>query len=412
MAIGILRRMTSLKGKVLIAQGGGPTAVINQSMVGAALEARRFSQVEAVYGALHGVNGVIHENFVDLSRETSDHLERVAATPSSALLSTRDKPDAEYCARMFRVIKKHNIRFFFYIGGNDSSDTVRIVNEEAVKEGYDFCAIHIPKTVDNDLMENDHCPGFGSAAKFVIQAFTGLNLDARALPGVLIGIVMGRHAGFLTASASLARKYSDEGPQLVYVPERPFIPEKFIADVDAAYRQHGHVTVAVSEGIVDEKGVLIQTKLSESSERDPHGNVLLVGGALGDMLVATLKAKLKIKRIRADTFGFIQRSFIGVVSDRDASEAREAGEKAVHFAMHEGKSGSVAIRRPVLNYSVDYELVPLTSVAGKTRHMDDCYLNAEGNGVTEAFYDYCRPLLGSNLPEAHRLREMMIPKLK
>lgn len=403
--------MTSLKGKILIAQGGGPTAVINQSMVGAVLEARRFSQVEAVYGALQGVNGILNENFVDLSRETSDNLELVAATPSSALLSTRDKPDAEYCAKMFQVIKRHNIRFFLYIGGNDSSDTVRIVNEEAAKEGYDFCAIHVPKTVDNDLVENDHCPGFGSAAKFVTQAFTGLNLDARALPGVLIGIVMGRHAGFLTASASLAKKYPDDGPQLVYVPERPFIPEKFITDVDAAFRKYGHATVAISEGIVDEKGVLIQTKLSETTERDAHGNVLLVGGALGDMLVSTLKAKLKIKRIRADTFGFIQRSFIGVVSDRDAAEAREVGRQAVLFALHEGKSGSVAIRRPELNYRVEYALVPLTAVAGKTRHMDDSYLNAEGNGVTQAFYDYCRPLLGSGLPEAHRLQAPAVSKI-
>ena len=191
--------MSRLEGKVLVAQGGGPTAVINQSVVGVTLEARKFTQVKAVYGAIHGVQGIVKEDFLDLTRETTHNLERVAQTPSSALLSTRDKPNEEYCARMFKVMQKHGIRYFFYVGGNDSSDTVRIVNEQAEAANYEFRAIHIPKTIDNDLLLNDHCPGFGSAARFVTQAFTGLNLDNRALSGVLIGVVMGRHAGFLTA---------------------------------------------------------------------------------------------------------------------------------------------------------------------------------------------------------------------
>jgi 6-phosphofructokinase len=404
--------MSRLEGKVLVAQGGGPTAVINQSIVGVTLEARKFPQVKAVYGAIHGVQGILDEDFLDLTRETTHNLEQVAQTPSSALLSTRDKPDDEYCARMFKVMQKHDIRYFFYVGGNDSCDTVRIVNQHAEEAGYEFRAIHIPKTIDNDLLLNDHCPGFGSAARFVTQAFIGLNLDNRALSGVLIGVIMGRHAGFLTASSSLARKYLDEGPHLVYLPERPFSTDRFIADVDRIYKKHGLCTVAVSEGIQDDKGTPIALTLSDSAERDAHGNVQLSGtGVVGDLLADQIKSKLTIKRVRADTFGYLQRSFLGVVSDRDAHEAREVGEIAVQYAMWDNVDGSVVIRRPVLNYSVSYDLVPLESVAGKTRVMPDEFINAEANGVTTAFENYCRPLIGSSVPEPHRLRAPRVPAL-
>jgi 6-phosphofructokinase 1 len=404
--------MSRLEGKVLVAQGGGPTHVINQSVVGVALEARKFTQVTAVYGAVHGVRGIIDEDFVDLTRETTHNLEQVADTPSSGLLSTRDKPDVEYCHRMFKVMQVHDIRYFFYVGGNDSSDTVRIVNEQAKEANYELRAIHIPKTIDNDLMENDHCPGYGSAARYVAQAFTGVNLDNRALKGVYIGVVMGRHAGFLTAAASIARKYVDDGPHLVYVPERAFDTEKFLADVDRVYSQFGMCTIAVSEGISDKDHTPMITKLMGVEERDAHGNVQLSGtGALGDLLSKTIKDGLGIKRVRSDTFGYLQRSFIGCRSDRDAREAREVGEKAVQYAMWDNVDGSVAIRRPVLDYGVDYELVPLANVAGKTRHMPDEFINAEGNGVTQAFHAYCRPLLGSGMPESHRIRAPRVPKI-
>ena len=405
--------MSRLEGKVLVAQGGGPTAVINQSIVGVTLEARKFSQVTAVYGAVNGVRGIVEENFLDLTRETTNNLEQVADTPSSALLSTRDKPDEEYCARMFKVMQRHDIRYFFYVGGNDSSDTVRIVNEQARSVGYDFRAIHIPKTIDNDLAENDHCPGFGSAARVVAQAFMGLNLDNRALPGVLIGVVMGRHAGFLTAAGAMARKYREDGPHLIYVPERTFVKEKFLADVDKTYKEFGRCVIAVSEGVHDETGTPIIVSLSGREERDAHGNVQLSGsGALGDLLAGLIRDNLKIKRVRADTFGYLQRSFMGVVSDRDAHEAREQGEIAVQYAMWDNVDGSVVIRRPVLNYSVSYDLVDIAKVAGKTRTMPDEFINAEGNGVTDKFYAYCRPLLGSGLPEPHRLRAPRVPKIE
>ncbi|MCB1132532.1 MAG: 6-phosphofructokinase, partial [Verrucomicrobiae bacterium] len=315
--------MSRLEGKALVAQGGGPTHVINQSVVGVALEARRHSRIHALYGAVHGVRGIIEEDFLDLTRETTRNLDLVGATPSSGLLSTRDKPDAEYCGRMFEVMKAHDIRFFFYVGGNDSSDTVRIVSEHAKAANYDLRAIHIPKTIDNDLEENDHCPGFGSAARYVANAFTGASLDNRALGGIYIGIVMGRHAGFLTAAAAMANTYDDDGPHLIYLPERAFDTDKFLADVRSTYQKHGCCVIAVSEGISDSSGTPVITKLM-GEERDAHGNVQLSGtGALGDLLADTIKEKLGIKRVRADTFGYLQRCLIGSASDVDQAEARE-----------------------------------------------------------------------------------------
>jgi len=398
-------------GKILVAQGGGPTAVINQSMAGVALEARRFQGVTRVYGALHGVRGIVDEDFLDLTQETSHNLELVAATPSSALGSTRDKPDAAYCGRIFETLRAHEIEHFFYIGGNDSADTVRIVSQEARQAGYPLRCIHIPKTIDNDLAGSDHTPGFPSAARFVAQAFAGANLDNAALPGVYVGVVMGRHAGFLTAAASLGKKFPDDGPHLIYLPERVFDLERFLADVRTMVERHGRCVIAVSEGIHDASGEPVATLLAREIERDQHGNVQLSGsGALADLLCDEIKAKLGIKRVRGDTFGYLQRSFIGCVSDVDQREAREVGEKAVQFAFWGERDGSVAIRRTGF-YSVDYELLPLDAVAGKTRTMEDEFISESGTDVTDAFRLYLRPLLGSGMPDAFRLRGARVPKV-
>jgi 6-phosphofructokinase len=398
-------------GRILVAQGGGPTAVINQSLVGVVLEARRFQDVTRVYGARHGVRGIVDEDFLDLTQETSHHLELVAGTPASALGSTRDKPDRAYCHEIFRVLKLHAIEHFFYIGGNDSSDTVRIVAEEANAAGYPLRAIHIPKTIDNDLVHNDHTPGFPSAARFVAQAFAGANLDNAALPGVYVGVVMGRHAGFLTAASALGKKFPDDGPHLIYLPERVFEIERFLADVKAIHDRLGRCVIAVSEGIHDASGTPILAQLAKQVEHDAHGNVQLSGsGALADLLCEEIKARLKIKRVRGDTFGYLQRSFVGCVSDVDAREAREVGEKAVQFAMWGGRNGSVAIKRTGF-YSADYELLPLEAVAGKTRTMEDEFIAPSGTDITDAFRLYLRPLLGSAMPDAYRLRGVAVDKL-
>ena len=399
------------QGKVLVAQGGGPTAVINQSMVGVVLEARKFRNVDLVYGAFHGVRGIVDEEFLDLTQETSHNLELVAGTPSSALGSTRDKPDLKYCKEIFHVLQAHGIGYFFYIGGNDSSDTVRIVSEEAQAAGYPLRCIHIPKTIDNDLVSNDHTPGFPSAARFVAQAFMGANLDNAALPGVYLAVIMGRHAGFLTAASALGKKFPEDGPHLIYIPERTFDTEKFIADVKATYDQHGRCVIAVSEGIHDAQGTPIITRLASQIERDAHGNVQLSGtGALADLLCDEIRNKLGIKRVRGDTLGYLQRSFMGCVSDVDQREAREVGEKAVQFAMWGDRDGSVAIKRTGF-YSVDYELLPLSEVAGKTRVMEDEFIAENGTDITDAFRLYLRPLLGSGMPDAYRLRRNSVKKI-
>ena len=398
-------------GKVLVAQGGGPTAVINQSMAGVVLEARKFRNVELVYGAYHGVSGIVNEEFLDLTQETSHNIEMVACTPSSALGSTRDKPDLRYCQEIFKVLKAHGIGYFFYVGGNDSSDTVRIVSEEARRANYPLRCIHIPKTIDNDLVGNDHTPGFPSAARFVVQAFMGANLDNAALPGVYLAVVMGRHAGFLTAAAALGKKFPDDGPHLIYIPERTFVLEKFIADVKSTYEKYGRCVIAASEGIHDSQGNPIITQLTRQVERDAHGNVQLSGtGALADLLCDEIKRHLGIKRVRGDTFGYVQRSFMGCVSDVDQREAREVGEKAVQYAMWGDRDGSVTIRRTGF-YSVDFQLVPLEAVAGKTRVMEDEFIAASGTDITDAFRLYLRPLLGSGMPDAYRLRLNRVDKI-
>jgi ATP-dependent phosphofructokinase / diphosphate-dependent phosphofructokinase len=409
-------------GKILVAQGGGPTAVINQSLAGVVLEARRHHNVRRVYGARHGVRGIVNEDFCDLTQETSHNLELVAATPAAALGSTRDKPDLAYCQEMFKVLQAHDIEHFFNIGGNDSSDTVRIVALEAAKAGYPLRCIHIPKTIDNDLVLNDHTPGFPSAARFVAQAFAGANLDNAALPGVYVGVVMGRHAGFLTAASALGKKFPDDGPHLIYLPERVFDLGQFLTDVKATHERYGRCVVAVSEGIHDAEGRPMLSVLTEMAqgtsaapateiERDAHGNVQLSGsGALADLLCTAIKLQLGIKRVRGDTFGYLQRSFVGCVSDVDQREAREVGEKAVQFAMWGGSNGSVAIQRTGF-YSVDYQLLPLAAVAGKTRTMEDDFISETGTDVTDAFRMYLRPLLGSGMGDAYRLRHNPVPRL-
>ncbi|MCX7006683.1 MAG: 6-phosphofructokinase [Kiritimatiellaeota bacterium] len=399
-----------LVGNMLIAQSGGPTVVINQSLVGAVLEAKKHQEIKKIYGSLHGLKGILEENLCDLGKETKQNLELVAQTPSSALGSVRKKPTPEDCVKVFAVLQKYNIRYFFYSGGNDSAETTHIINEEAKKNGYVMKCFHICKTIDNDLKENDHTPGFGSAGKFVAQAFMGDNLDNHALPGVKINVIMGRGAGFLTAASALARVFPGDGPHLIYIPERPFALDKFVADVQAVVAKQKRCVIAVSEGIVDETGEPIASKFI--SEVDSHGNKQLSGsGALGDALAKEIKEKAQISRVRSDTFGYLQRSFTGVVSAVDAKEARLAGATAVKFAtggIYE--NGSTAIKRaPGKTYKTWIERTELRNVAKETRHMPDEFINAAGNDVTPAFIKYAAPIVGP-LPKIGRLKAAPVSK--
>jgi 6-phosphofructokinase len=394
------------KANAVVGQSGGPTGVINASLVGVIEEAHKHPEIENLYGAIHAVEGMAEDKFIDLKKLSADTLKEVAASPCSALGSSRKKPDKEYCTRILNVFKKsdRNIRYFFYIGGNDSANTAHILNTIADKENFDIRAFHIPKTIDNDLLVTDHCPGFGTAAKFEACALMGDDLDNRSLPGIKIDVIMGRHAGFLAGATALGKQRDDDGPHLIYFPERPISMEKFVSDIEAVYKKLNRCVVAVSEGICDAEGVVWAEKLAQQEERDSHGNIQLSGtGALADFLAAQVKASLGVKRVRADTFGYLQRSFAGLQSAVDVDEARRCGREAVKLAM-EHDNGSVAIRRlgSGKNYAVELFRTELCNVAEKTKSMPDEFINAEGNGVTKAFIEYAMPLTGG-LPKTHYL---------
>src|SRR5271170_1985642 len=285
--------MSALQGNAVVGQSGGPTSVINQSLVGVISAAKKAGHIQELLGSRHGVRGVINEDFIPLKSAPDDLLERVAQTPAAALGSTRDKPDQAYCEKIFASFKKNNVRYFFYLGGNDSADTARIVNELAKAAKYELRTFHVPKTIDNDLRVHDHTPGYGSAAKFVAAAMMGDNYDNRSLPGIKVNIVMGRNAGFLTAASVLARQHAEDGPHLIYVPESPLSEEKFLADVDAMYSKHGRCLIAVSEGVGQADGKTWAEHMASNIEKDSHGNVQLSGtGALGDYMAGLITKKL------------------------------------------------------------------------------------------------------------------------
>jgi 6-phosphofructokinase len=393
------------KANAVVGQSGGPTGVINASLVGVIEEAKKHPEIRNLYGAVHAVAGIVKDEFINLKKLSPAMMKDLIASPSSALGSSRDKPDEAYCAKILEVFKKRDIRYFFYIGGNDSASTAHIINTMAAKSGYELRAFHIPKTIDNDLLVTDHCPGYGTAAKFEACALIGDDLDNRALGGIKIDCIMGRHAGFLTAASVLGRQRDDDGPHLVYVPERGISLDKFLSDVEGVYKKLGRCVVAISEGICDNEGIVWAEKLAKEAETDAHGNIQLSGtGALADFLAAQVKAMLKkVKRVRADTFGYLQRSFAGLQSSVDVKEARQCGRMAVKFAMKED-SGSVAIERlsSGKKYAAKYFRTELKNVAEKTKKMPDEFINAEGNGVTEAFVEYAMPLTGG-VPKSNYL---------
>ena len=388
---------------MVIAQSGGPSMVINASLVGAVLAARSKAtgaKIGKIYGAVHGIAGTLKGEYLDLRKVSEKKLQAIAVTPSSALGSCRMKPTAEDCKAIFAEFKRLKVGYFFYIGGNDSADAARIVAEEAEKEGYPLVAYHIPKTIDNDLRSCDHTPGYGSAVRFVASAIRGDDLDNRALGGVKIDVIMGRDAGFLTAGAALARQRPDDGPHLIYLPEVPFSEERFVRDVKAAMKKFGRCVIAVSEGIRGKDGVPIGAKLADG-EKDSHGNVQMSGtGALGDALAKLLKAKAGVKRVRADTFGYLQRSFPGIASETDREEAFRAGACAVVAAL-EGPltKGTIGIQRcPTKKYAVEYVAMPVTNAAKYTRSVPKEYIAKNGHDVTPAFVEYAKPLVGDLPP--------------
>ncbi|MCA9274151.1 MAG: 6-phosphofructokinase [Phycisphaerales bacterium] len=395
-----------IEGNAVIGQSGGPTAVINASLAGVVEGLKSVGAIKKILGMRHGVKGLTQDNLIDLSDIGSHTLDALCHTPSAALGSTRDKPDLDYCKRIFESCRKHDIRYFFYIGGNDSSDACRIVNEVSNQAGYELRCFHIPKTVDNDLMMNDHTPGYPSAARYVAKALKADSADNASLPGIKVNIIMGRHAGFLTAASALARSDSNDGPHLIYMPEVAFDLERFVQDVAKVYDRLGRCQIAVSEGIQDKDGQAIGAMLIQG-ETDAHGNVQLSGsGALGDQLANILKVNLtpaggKPPRVRADTLGYMQRCYPDQ-SPIDVAEARGSGRFAAEVASQGDVDGSIAIvRTNDAPYESSFKRIELTDVAAKTRHMPAEFIKGT-NDVTDAFIKYAAPLVG-DLPEFAKL---------
>ncbi len=392
-------------GKAVIGQSGGPTAVINRSLVGFIKEATS-QEYEEVLGARHGLSGMLSEDFVDLSKLSDSQLYGIAKTPAAALGSVRKKPTEEDIEKLISIFEKQNIRYFFYIGGNDSAETANLVSEGAKQIGYEMKAFHIPKTIDNDLLETDHCPGYGSAARFVAHAFQGDDADNRSLKGIKINVLMGRHAGWLTAASTLGKSSEEDGPHLVYVPEKVFNIDEFLKDVKEVYESLGRCVVAVSEGIHNKEGdYFLQTYASDTGsglagKTDSHGNIQLSGsGALGDTLTNIVSEHIDGARVRADTFGYLQRSFLADISEVDAEEAERVGRHSV-IASLDLQSGSIILKRQLSEtYYCDVDVVDLDKVAKNTKDMPEEFLENEKPYVTNEFFKYAMPLTGGIEPK-------------
>ena len=392
-------------GKAIIGQSGGPTAVINKSLVGFIKEATK-SNFDEIWGARHGIDGILKEDFVDLASINESQLYGIGKTPSAALGSVRKKPTASEIEKIISIFQKLDIRSFFYIGGNDSAETANLISLGADDIGYDMKAFHIPKTIDNDLLETDHTPGYGSAARFVAHAFQGDDAEMRSLKGIKINVLMGRHAGWLTAASTLGKSSEEDGPHLVYLPEKPFEVEGFVNDIKNVYESLGRCVVAVSEGIQNsDHEYFLQTyaKNSGSSlagQKDSHGNIQLSGsGLLGDTLAGIVNENIEGARVRADTFGYLQRSFIADVSEVDADEAERVGRHAVEVSK-DLKSGSIILKRQQSEkYYCDVDVVDLHRVAKNTKNMPVEFLEKNKPYVTNNFFEYAMPLTGGIEPK-------------
>jgi len=392
-------------GKAIIGQSGGPTAVINRSLVGFIKEAVN-ADFDEVLGARHGLAGMLSKDFVDLSSLSESQLFGIGKTPAAALGSVRKKPTEQDIEQLVSIFEKENIRNFFYIGGNDSAETTNLVAEGANQIGYEMKAFHIPKTIDNDLKETDHCPGYGSAARFVAHAFQGDDADNRSLKGIKINVLMGRHAGWLTAASTLGKATEEDGPHLVYLPEKVFDIDVFLKEVKEVYDALGRCVIAVSEGIHNAEGeYFLQTYASETGsglagQKDSHGNIQLSGsGALGDTLTNIVSEHIDGARVRADTFGYLQRSFLADVSSVDAEEAERVGQHAV-VASKEMQSGSVVLKRQFSeSYFCNVDVVDLQKVAKYTKDMPEEFIEQDKPYVTNEFFEYAMPLTGGIEPK-------------
>lgn len=399
--------MANLKGGMVIGQSGGPTAVINSSVYGAVQEAMHCEEIDGIYGMLHGIEGFLQEAMIDLRQEIPATLEGLRHTPSAALGSCRYKLTSQDYQQIVDICKAHNIRYFFYIGGGDTMHNTHEIGRLAAESNHEMRVMGIPKTIDNDLPLTDHCPGFGSAARFEATMFSEIVRDTIALQYtevVKIVETMGRNSGWLTAATALADDYA---PDLIYMPERPFNRDKFLTDIETIYKQQGYVVVAACEGLKNADGTLVAAN-QDVLNTDAFGHPEL--GGLGQYLVDLVVAELQLKT-RLDKPGTMQRSSGVCISTVDAQEAALAGQAAVRHTV-EGISGYMVtlVREPGRAYSCTTGLAPLEEVANKEKLLPDEYINEAGNFVTEAFKEYARPLLGGPLPPYVTLAKHRVPK--
>ncbi|KJS81678.1 MAG: hypothetical protein JM58_16535 [Peptococcaceae bacterium BICA1-8] len=405
--------MPILQGNLLIGQSGGPTPVINASLAGVLSEAKKMQEIEKIYGMRNGIEGALNKEVYDLTQEPEDLIEKLIYTPASALGSCRHKlsKDEEF-EQLLELFKANNIRYFVYIGGNDSMDTCHKISKLAQERNYDMQVVGVPKTIDNDLPVTDHCPGFGSAARFVALSTieSGRDLEAmKTFDDVAIFEIMGRHAGWLTAASALGKKCEEDAPHLVYLPERVFDEAQFLADVKAVYDKLGYVYVALSEGVSDKDGEFIGAK-DAVTDAFGHKAISLSEGP-GAYLAKLISNKLGIKT-RVNRPGTIQRAMASLASKTDVDEAFRAGQAAVKYFSQGITDVMVTLDRlPGVQYKIEIGKAPLEKVANVENLMPVHFINETGNFVTKEFYDYCLPLIGEPIPDYARLASKAI-KLK
>lgn len=402
-------QIIGMKANAIVGQSGGPTAVINSSLAGIIQAAVKSPLIDAVYGMNYGIEGFMNERLIDLGSQDPTVIEGLRVTPSSSLGSSRHKLTDNDFPLILDILKKYNIRYFFLIGGNDTMDTVHRIEMMCRTEGWELRGIGVPKTVDNDLFGTDHTPGFPSAARYNLLSVMQSGILARDMQQVdkyVVYQTVGRDAGWLAAATALARKTPEDAPHLIYLPERPFIKEKFIADAKTCVEKNGWVSIVVSEGIKYPDG----TPVSSTGTTDKFNNIEY--GAMGGG-----SAALSVHRILHEATGWrgefqitesLNMSAIDRASAVDLDEAYECGRKAVEYA-ESGLSGvMVAIRRlSDAPYKAEFTSVPLCDVAVRAREMPAVFINEEGNGVTEDFLEYARPLVG-RLPDYVKLEKIAV----
>ena len=392
--------MGRIKGKAVVAQSGGPTAVINSSAAGVIETAlANGSVITGVYGSYNGILGALKEEMFDLGKEDPREIARLRRSPSAALGSCRyklkdlKKSRADY-ERILEAFKAHDIRYFFYIGGNDSMDTADKLAQLASEIDYDLVVMGVPKTIDNDLPFTDHSPGYGSVAKFTAVSAMEAGRDTESLwthDTTTVMEIMGRNAGWITASAGLARRTEEDAPHLIYLPEVPFTVEKLVADVKACLKRYRRCFIAVGEGVKDDKGQYI-AEAGGAFAKDAFGHAQL-GGA-GQTVRAIIEQHVGVKA-RYNNAGTAQRNAMHFASATDVAEAYMAGAAAVQAALGgaSGKMITLVRQNEGGQYACTTGQVELGKVANTEKPVPPEFINAEGNGVTQAFLDYARPLI-------------------